>query len=175
MRVSSTRIQGASCESACDLTPSRLPTVTLVGHTINSSIQCVARRGLGSDLDAVRAPDPTPNNSLQPDLVGADRICSGRVSPRYRRLCISAGCICSPMNMPHLLYGRCCEFPPAFLSKSASIALCAPVSPRVLPLSHAFVARVGLFLDEFKQGAAAKGTRQTPDPGFVEVHQGALC
>ena len=40
----------SSCESACDLTPNRLPTVTLVGHTINSSIQCVAMRGLGSDL-----------------------------------------------------------------------------------------------------------------------------
>ena len=53
------------CESACDLTPNRLPTVTLVGHTINSSIQCVAMRGLGSDLDAVRAPDPTPNNKQE--------------------------------------------------------------------------------------------------------------
>jgi hypothetical protein len=52
------------CESACDLTPrNRLPTATLIGHTINSSIQCVAMRGLGSDLDADRAPDPTPNNS----------------------------------------------------------------------------------------------------------------
>jgi hypothetical protein len=48
----------ADCESACDLTPHRLPTVTLVGHTINSSIQCVAMRGLGSDLDADRAPGP---------------------------------------------------------------------------------------------------------------------
>src|SRR6202041_358010 len=27
----------AGCESACDMTPNRLPTVTLVGHTINSS------------------------------------------------------------------------------------------------------------------------------------------
>ena len=53
----------SKCESACDLTPNRLPTVTLVGHTINSSIQCVAMRGLGSDLDADRAPDPTPNNT----------------------------------------------------------------------------------------------------------------
>src|ERR1700723_1141589 len=51
------------CESACDLTPNRLPTVTLVGHTINSSIQCVAMRGVDSDLDADRAPDPTPNNT----------------------------------------------------------------------------------------------------------------
>jgi hypothetical protein len=50
------------CESASDLTPDRLPTVTLVGHTINSSIQCFAMRGLGSDLDADRSPGPTPNN-----------------------------------------------------------------------------------------------------------------
>jgi hypothetical protein len=54
---------GAICESAYDLTPKRLPTVTLVGRPINSSIQCVAVRGLGSDLDADRASDPTPNNN----------------------------------------------------------------------------------------------------------------
>jgi hypothetical protein len=41
-----------ACESAHDLTPKRLPTVTLVGRPINSPIQCVAGRGLGSDLDA---------------------------------------------------------------------------------------------------------------------------
>ena len=52
------------CESACYLTPNRLPTVTLVGHTINSSIQCVAMHGLWSDLDADRASDPTPNDTL---------------------------------------------------------------------------------------------------------------
>jgi hypothetical protein len=52
----------APCESACHMTPNRLPTVTLVGHTINSSIQCVAMRGLWSDLDADRASDPTPND-----------------------------------------------------------------------------------------------------------------
>ena len=46
------------------MTPNRLPTVTLVGYTINSSIQCVAIRGLWSDLDADRASDPTPNDSL---------------------------------------------------------------------------------------------------------------
>jgi glycerol-3-phosphate cytidylyltransferase len=57
------------CESAYDLTPKRLPTVTLVGRPINSSIQCVAVRGLGSDLDANRASDPTPNNSSR---VGVD-------------------------------------------------------------------------------------------------------
>jgi hypothetical protein len=55
---------GIACESACDLTPNRLPTLTLVGHTINSSIQCVAMRGLGSDSDADRAPDLMPNNIL---------------------------------------------------------------------------------------------------------------
>jgi len=55
---------GAICESAYDLTPKRLPTVTLVGRPINSSIQCVAVRGLGSDLDADRASDPTPNNTV---------------------------------------------------------------------------------------------------------------
>jgi hypothetical protein len=38
----------SDCESAYDLTPNRL--VTLVGCPINSSIQCVAVRGLGSDL-----------------------------------------------------------------------------------------------------------------------------
>ncbi len=41
-------IAPTGCESACDLTPNRLPTVTLVGRTINSSIQCVAMHGLGS-------------------------------------------------------------------------------------------------------------------------------
>jgi hypothetical protein len=46
------------CESACDLTPNRLPTLTLVGHTINSSIQCVAMRGLGFDLDAFERQTP---------------------------------------------------------------------------------------------------------------------
>ncbi len=38
------------------------PNVTLVGRPINSSIQCVAARRLGSDVDADRASDPTPNN-----------------------------------------------------------------------------------------------------------------
>jgi hypothetical protein len=51
------------CESAYELTPNRLPTVTLVGRPINSSTQCVAVRGPGSDSDADRASDPTPNNS----------------------------------------------------------------------------------------------------------------
>ena len=37
--------------------------MTPVGHTINSSIQCVAMRGLWSDLDADRASDPTPNDT----------------------------------------------------------------------------------------------------------------
>ena len=54
----------ADCESACDLTPNRLPTVTPAGRTINSSIQCVAVRGLGPDLDADRAAFPTPNNNF---------------------------------------------------------------------------------------------------------------
>jgi hypothetical protein len=36
----------AHCESACDLTPKRLPTVTPAERTINSSIRCVAARGL---------------------------------------------------------------------------------------------------------------------------------
>ncbi len=35
---------------------------------ISSSIQCVAVRGLGSDLDADRASDPTPNNSQSTTL-----------------------------------------------------------------------------------------------------------
>jgi hypothetical protein len=52
------------CETARDLTPNRLPTVTLVGRTINSSIQCVAVRRLGSDLDADRTSDTEPNNTL---------------------------------------------------------------------------------------------------------------
>src|ERR1700681_3806088 len=55
-------LRRSRCESAYDLTPNRLPTVTLVGRPINSSIQCVAVHGLGADLDAERASDPTPNN-----------------------------------------------------------------------------------------------------------------
>ena len=46
------------------MTPNRLPTVTLVGRTINLSIQCVAMRRLWSDLDADQASDPTPKDKL---------------------------------------------------------------------------------------------------------------
>jgi len=70
------------CESACDLTNNRLPTVTLVGRAINSSIQCVAVRGLGSDLDADRASDPTPNNRLADCTlsgVAANRLIDGHI------------------------------------------------------------------------------------------------
>ena len=59
----------AMCESAYDLPPNRLPTVTLIGRPISSSTQCVAVGGLGSDSDADQASDPTPNNTqtiLQP-------------------------------------------------------------------------------------------------------------
>src|SRR6202035_1496153 len=66
------RNRESGCESAFDWTPNRLPIVTLVGHTINSSIQCVAMRGLGADLDADRAPDPTPNNSQSAERRCAD-------------------------------------------------------------------------------------------------------
>jgi hypothetical protein len=50
------------CETARDLTPNRLPTVTLVGLTISRLIQCVTARGMGSNFDADRTSDPTPNN-----------------------------------------------------------------------------------------------------------------
>jgi hypothetical protein len=53
----------SGCESAYHLIPNRLPTVTLVRCPINSSTQCVAVRGLGSDLHADRASDPRPNNT----------------------------------------------------------------------------------------------------------------
>jgi hypothetical protein len=55
-------LRDPDCESACTLTPNRLPIVTLVGRPINPSMQCVAGRVLGSDLNADRASDPTPNN-----------------------------------------------------------------------------------------------------------------
>src|ERR1700733_7342464 len=51
------------CETARDLTPNRLPTVTLVGLTISRLIQCVTARGMGSNFDADRTSDPTPNNT----------------------------------------------------------------------------------------------------------------
>jgi hypothetical protein len=51
------------CETARDLSPNRLPTMTLVGRTTSSLMQCVTARGMGSDLNADRTSDPTPNNS----------------------------------------------------------------------------------------------------------------
>jgi hypothetical protein len=87
-------IPGCRCESACDLTPHRLPTVTLVGHTINSSIQCVAMRGLGSDLDADRAPGPTPNNSNSSQ---SSKRCCERLPSAPSRACGTAS---QPFSMP---------------------------------------------------------------------------
>src|ERR1700733_13698592 len=52
------------CETAPDFTPKRRPTVTLVGLTISRLIQCVTARGMGSNFDADRTSDPTPNNIL---------------------------------------------------------------------------------------------------------------
>ena len=48
------------------IAPNRLPTVTLVRRPINSSIQCVAGRELGSGVDADYASDPAPNNTNEP-------------------------------------------------------------------------------------------------------------
>jgi hypothetical protein len=56
------------CETARDLTPNRLPTVTLVGLTISRLIQCVTARGMGSNFDADRTSDPTPNNTNRWDV-----------------------------------------------------------------------------------------------------------
>jgi hypothetical protein len=61
-RMPMARSRRVTCETARDLTPNRLPTVTLVGLTISRLIQCVTARGMGSNFDADRTSDPTPNN-----------------------------------------------------------------------------------------------------------------
>jgi hypothetical protein len=90
-KIKHSRLLVGRCESAYDLTPSRLPTVTLVRRPINSSTQCVAVRGLGSDLHADRASDPAPNN-MPPSA------CLFRRSPTSWRSSLNwaADCCCSP-------------------------------------------------------------------------------
>ena len=46
------------CEAARDLCPNRLPTVTLVGRTTSSLMQCVTARGMGSDLAPIERHTP---------------------------------------------------------------------------------------------------------------------